>query len=61
MSKYPKRGITQSSDDLGRRVSLHLIRNVELIKTMDYFRSVPPHDLGYLGPNSPDLTDAQIP
>ena len=42
-----KTGITQSSDDLGRRVRLHLMWNVEL-KNMDYFRHVSPHDLGYL-------------
>ena len=52
-----KTGITQSSDDLGRRVRLHLMRNVEL-KNMDYFRHVSPHDLGYLDPVSPNLPDA---
>ena len=55
-----KTGITQPSDDLGRRARPHLMWNVEL-KTMDYFRHVPPHDLGYLGPISPNLPDAQIP
>ena len=53
-------GITQSLDDLGNRVRPHLMWNVEL-KTMDYFRHVHPHDLGYLGPVSPNLPDAQIP
>ena len=60
---YPstkKTGITQSLDDLGRRVRHHLMWNVEL-KTMNYFRCVPPHDLGYLGPVSPTLRDVQIP
>ena len=44
-----KTGITQFLDDLGRRVRPHLLRNVKL-KIIDYFRCVPPHDLGYLGP-----------
>ena len=28
---------------------------------MDYFRHLPPHNLGYLGPVSSNLSDAQIP
>ena len=60
LPKYPKKGITQSSDDVGRRVRPHLMWNVEL-KTMDYFRHVHPHDLEYLGPVFPNLSDAQIP
>ena len=45
MPTTQKTGITQSSDDLCRRVRPHLMRNVEL-KTMDYLRCVPPNDLG---------------
>ena len=52
--------LTKPSDDLGRRVRPHLMWNVEL-KTMDYLRCVPPHDIGYLDPVSPNLHDAQIP
>ena len=44
-----KTGITQSSDDLSKRVRPHLMWNVEL-KTLVYFRCIPPHDPGYLGP-----------
>ena len=52
--------ITQSLDDLGRRVRPHLMWNIQL-KTMDYFRCVLPHDLGYFIQVSPNLPDAKIP
>ena len=55
-----KISITQSLDDFGRWVGPHLMWNVEL-KTIDYFRRVPPHDLEYLVRVSPNLSDAQIP
>ena len=51
--------VTQSLVDLCRRVRPDLMWKVEL-KTMDYFRCVPQHDLGYLGSVSPNLPDAQI-
>ena len=53
-SSTQKTDITQSSDDLGRRVRPHLLWNFKL-KTMDYIRRVLLHDLGYLGPVSPNL------
>ena len=31
------------------------------LKTSDYFRCIPPHDFGYLGPVFPNLPDVQIP
>ena len=65
MPKYPKKtGITQLSDDLGRIVRPNLMWNVMWnveLEAIDYFRHVPPHDLGYLGPFSPNLLDAWKP
>ena len=60
MPTAQKTVVTQSLGDLCRRVRPYLLWKVEL-KTMDYFRRVPPHDLGYLGSISPNLPDAQIP
>ena len=58
MPTIKKIDVTQSLGNLHRRVRPNLRENVEL-KTMDCFRCVPPHDLGYLGPAS-NLPDAQI-
>ena len=48
MPTTQKTVVTQSLGDLCRGVRPYLMWKVEL-KTMDYFRCVGPHDLGYLG------------
>ena len=53
---YPnthKTDITEPSDDFGIRLRPHLMLN-EKLKSLDYFLCGSVHDLGYLGPVSPN-------
>ena len=48
------------SGDLDIRVRPHLILTKEL-KSLDYFSCVSEHDLGYLGPVSPNCPNTWVP
>ena len=59
MSTY-KAVIAEPSDHLGIRLTPPLMLNEEL-KTLDYFSCVPAHELGYLGPVSPNYPNTWVP
>ena len=51
--KYHETGITKPSDSFDTSIRPRLMWNVKL-EILDYFPCVPAHDLGYLGPVSPN-------
>ena len=53
-----KAGITEPSNHLGVIVRPHLIS--DKLKTLDYFLCVSTHDLGYLGPVSPNWPNTRV-
>ena len=58
--RYPKSSITQPSDCLGTWIRPHSMWNV-MLKILNDFLCVSRHDLGYLGPVSPNCLNTQIP